>query len=270
MEAARIGLEVARNDAIFAAAVVRLTRKPGAAMVWPGDGKGMVWVASQSFQMGAGTTDNAANANEFPAHRVTVDGFWIDRTEVTNDEYRGCVTAGVCSPPQRTEFFDSANLGSHPVIGVDWFQAREYAKWAGKRLPTESEWELAARGGGRTPFPWGAGWEPGLANAMGTYRADGWGGTAPVASFEPSEWGIYDLIGNASEWVEDVYNESYYGAPRDGGAWHQETGLAGERRRVVRGGGYDDPPQRQRVSRRGGRQPGDFNRSVGFRCVADE
>ena len=105
---------------------------------------------------------------------------------------------------------------------------------------------------------------------MGTYREDGWGGTSPVAGFEPNAWGIYDLIGNAAEWVEDVFNETYYGAPRHGRPWYQETGLAGERRRVVRGGGYDDPPQRQRVTKRSGRRPADFNRSVGFRCVADE
>jgi formylglycine-generating enzyme required for sulfatase activity len=110
----------------------------------------------------------------------------------------------------------------------------------------------------------------GSANAIGTYREDGWSGTSPVASFQANEWGLYDLIGNASEWVEDVFHDSYYGAPRDGSPWYQETGLAAERRRVVRGGGYDDPPQRQRVSRRSGRQPDNQHRSVGFRCAADE
>ena len=137
-----------------------------------------------------------------------------------------------------------------PFFAVDWFQARTYASWAGKRLPTEAEWELAVRNGTTTVYPWGDSWVPGNANAMGTYRADGWGGTAPVASFASGGWGIYDLVGNAAEWMDDVFNESYYGAPRDGRAWHQETGLAGERRRVVRGGGYDDPPQRQRRSTR--------------------
>jgi formylglycine-generating enzyme required for sulfatase activity len=268
--AAELGLELVRDDAIFAAAVNRLTRDTGASTIWPADGKGMVWIGPQSFRMGSPPGESGASADEEPAHRVVLDGFWIDRTEVTNDEYRQCVRAGSCTPPQRSEVFDSPNLGSHPVMWVTWFQAREYAAWAGKRLPTEAEWELAARSGSTTPYPWGASWVPGRANAIGTYREDGWGGTAPVASFDPSAWGIYDMVGNASEWVEDVYNETYFGAPRDGRAWIQETGLAGERRRVVRGGGYDDPPQRQRVSRRGARQVENFNRAVGFRCVADE
>jgi formylglycine-generating enzyme required for sulfatase activity len=270
IEAAALGLEIAGSDAIFSAAVNRLRRRSGVARVWPGDGKGMVWIEPQSFQMGAGPGDASAGDNELPAHRVTVDGFWIDRTEVTNDEYRGCVDAGGCTPPRRSEFFDSPNLGSHPVIAVDWFQAREYAAWAGKRLPTEAEWELAARAGSTTPYPWGSSWEPGRANGMGVHRSDIWGGTAPVASFEASPWGTYDLVGNASEWVEDVYIENFYGSPRDGSPRYRETGLANERRRVVRGGGYDDPPQRQRTSERKGRQPGNHNRSVGFRCVADE
>ena len=268
--AAELGLELVRGDAIFSAAVNRLTRDTGTSKIWTGDGKGMVWIGPQSFRMGSPPGDTGANSNEEPVHRVTVDGFWIDRTEVTNDEYRQCVRAGACTPPERSEVFESPNLGTHPVLWVTWFQAREYADWAGKRLPTEAEWELAARGGTSTPYPWGTSWVPGRANAIGTYREDGWGGTAPVASFEPSAWGLYDMVGNAAEWVDDVYNDTYFGAPRDGRAWFQETGLAGERRRVVRGGGYDDPPQRQRVSKRSARQAENFNRAVGFRCAADE
>jgi formylglycine-generating enzyme required for sulfatase activity len=268
--AAKLGLKVAPNDAVFAAAVSRLTRKTGTTRVWPEDGKGMVWIEGRRLHIGASPGDLGASSNEHPEHEVTLEGFWIDRTEVTNDEYRSCVRAGACTPPHRTEFFDSLNLGDHPVLWVDWFQAREYAVWVGKRLPTEAEWEAAARGGSATAFPWGPSWVTGSANAMGVYRDDVWGGTAPVASFEPNRWGLYDVIGNVSEWTEDVYNETYVGAPRDGRAWYQETGLAGERRRVVRGGGYDDPPPRQRVSWRRGRRADSDGRSVGFRCVADE
>lgn len=270
MAAARLGVELAPDDGVFAAAVARLEPATGTARVWPADGKGMVWIAPQQYKMGAVAGDNAAGDNERPAHLVTVDGFWIDRTEVTNDEYRECVRAGACSPPERPEHFEDPRMGAHPVMWVTWFQAREYAAWAGKRLPSEAEWELAARAGSTEAFPWGSSWVPGSANAIGSYRQDRWSGTAPVASFEPNPWGLYDLVGNASEWVEDVFNGSYFGAPRDGRPWYQETGAEGERRRVVRGGAWDDPPQRQRLSRRVGRQPDNISRSVGFRCVADE
>jgi len=268
--AAELGLVLAPDNAVFAAAVSRLTRKTGTTRVWPEDGKGMVWVGGRRVHIGASPGDLGASSSEHPEHEVLLKGFWIDRTEVTNDEYRSCVRAGVCSPPHRRDVFDSPNLGSHPVLWVDWFQAKEYAAWAGKRLPTEAEWEAAARGGSATAFPWGASWVSGSANAIGVYRGDIWSGTSPVASFEPNRWGLYDFIGNASEWTEDVYNDSFLGAPTDGTAWYQETGLAGERRRVVRGGGYDDPPPRQRVTWRGGRRAENFGRSVGFRCVADE
>ena len=268
--AAKLGLVVAPKDAIFTAALSRLTRKNGATRVWSGDGKGMVWVGGRRYHVGASQGDLGANSNEKPGHEVRVDGFWVDRTEVTNDEYRSCIQAGACTPPQRTEIFDSPNLGNHPVLWVDWFQAKEYAAWAGKRLPNEVEWELAARSGAATAFPWGASWVKGRANVVGTYPGDGWEETAQVASFPANRWGIYDLIGNAAEWTEDVYSENYFGAPLDGSTWYQETGLAGERRRVVRGGSFDDPPPRQRVSKRGGRRADNASRSVGFRCVADE
>ncbi len=270
MKAAELGLVVAPNDAIFAAAVSRLTIRNGTTRVWTGDGKGMVWIQARQFRMGISPEDLATNQNERPAHNVSVSGFWIDRTEVTNDEYRGCVRAGACTPPSRTESFDNSRRGDHPVIWVDWFQAKEYCAWAGKRLASDAEWELVARSGVTSQFPWGTSWVPGNANAMGTYRSDIWTETAPVASFEANRWGVYDLVGNVSEWTEDVYNDNFIGAPRDGGAWYQETGAAGERRRVVRGGGYDDSPPRHRLSRRSGRRADNPNKSVGFRCLADE
>jgi len=270
LAAAELALTIAPGDAVMTAAVGRLARRSGASRVWPGDGKGMVWVAAGRFRMGASVGDSGAYTDEMPPHEVTVEGFWLDRTEVTNDEYRSCVDAGVCTPPARTEFFDNPNLGHHPVLWVDWYQARTYASWAGKRLPSEAEWEIAARAGSELAYPWGASWEHGRANGLGTSEGDTWGGTAPVASFEPNRWGLYDLIGNAAEWIDDVYNETFFRAPSDGRAWYQETGPAGERRRVIRGAGYDDPPSRQRVSRRFGRRPENSNRSVGFRCAADD
>lgn len=270
LAAARTGRELEPGDAIFAAAATALARRSGTVRVWPQDGKGMVWIASQSFTLGASPGDTAADVDEQPPTEVTVPGFWIDRTEVTNDEYRSCVQAGACSPPVRTDGYDDPRLGKHPVFWVEWNQARAYAAWAGKRLPSEAEWELAARGKAVTPFPWGASWIPGKANAMGVYRQDVWEHSAPVASFEAGWWGVYDLVGNAAEWVEDVYQATIEGMPAEGRARYQETGPAGERRRVVRGGGHDDPPPKQRVSHRSPRRPDHVNRSVGFRCVADD
>ena len=108
-----------------------------------------------------------------------------------------------------------------------------------------------------------------MANGMGTVDRDYWATEAPVGSFPANKWGIHDLIGNVSEYVQDVYHISYGGAPRDGRAWEQETGLASERRRVVRNGSYVDQPIRHRVSRRGARRSTDPNRATGFRCVAE-
>jgi formylglycine-generating enzyme required for sulfatase activity len=269
-QAARIALALAPADQRLDEVADRLRRKAGSTRVWHGDGKGMAWIEPGDFRLGASPGDHVANLNELPAFEVAVEGFWMDRTEVTNDEYRGCVEAQACTPPHRTEFFDNPNMGNHPVLWVDWFQARTYAAWAGKRLPSEAEWEYAARAGAGTAYPWGDPWRQGLANSLGLGDGDQWGGTAPVASFEANRWGVYDLIGNAAEWVDDVYNETFHGSPRDGRPRYQETGPAAERRRVVRGAGYDEPPGRQRVSRRNGRRPDNDHRMVGFRCVADE
>jgi formylglycine-generating enzyme required for sulfatase activity len=241
----------------------------GETRIWPADGRVMVWVPSGSFRFGAGLGDRQLSIDEVPAGQRTIEGFWLDRSEVTNAEYRRCVDAGECTLPSKTEAFDDPNRASHPVLWVSWYQAREYARWAGKRLPSEVEWERAARAGNSARFPWGEKWEPGLANAFEIGAGDRWASEGPVASFPPNPWGIHDLIGNAAEWVQDVYHTSYAGGPRDGTPWEQETGPSAERRRVIRGGSYFDPPVRQRVSRRDARKPTEDHRTVGFRCAAD-
>jgi formylglycine-generating enzyme required for sulfatase activity len=243
--------------------------EPGARRRWLGDGREMVWIPGGSFLMGKGRLDEAADADEQPAHTVWVRGFWLDRTEVTNGEYRACVAAGACTPPHDRRSFDDPEHDRHPVLWVDWYQARGYAQWAGKRLPTEAEWEYAARAGSDSRYPWGEGWTPGRANSFGTRDEDVWGGPAPVASFPANQWGVVDLLGNAWEWVEDTYHSNYRGAPRDGRAWYQITGGASEPERVLRGGSFANLPAKLRVSQRDHRPPESPFRTTGFRCAAD-
>ena len=263
------GLRIAANDASFRRGLESLVPEPGELRAWAADGKDMAWVPGGTFRFGATEGDRQAATDELPASDFIVGGFWLDRNEVTNTEYRRCVDAGACTPPSRTDAYDDPNRASHPVLLVTWFQARDYATWAGKRLPTEIEWERAARAGSTQRFPWGDKWEPAMANAAGVEGVDHWGAAAPVGSFPASAWGIHDMIGNAAEYVQDVYHISYGGAPRDGRPWEQETGPIAERRRVVRNGSFADLPARQRVSRRSGRKPNDAHHAVGFRCAAD-
>ncbi len=242
---------------------------PGTIRVWPRDHKEMVWIPGGSLRMGASPDDSQAAYDEHPPRSVEVDGFWLDRTEVTNDEYRLCVEAGVCSPPHRTAAFDDPRSGRRPVLWVDWFQARTYTRWAAKRLPTEAEWEWAARAGQAGRYPWGDSWLEGRANALGVAGSDRWEGPAPAASFEPNAWGAYDMLGNAAEWLQDAYHGNYWEAPSDARAWMQFTGEQVERKRVVRGGSFNSPSSRLRVSNRDQRAAISFSRTTGFRCVSD-
>ena len=265
----RLALELSPADPLLARSLART--RPGAGQVirWPGDGREMVWIPGGDVRIGASVGDTDAEADEHPARVVSIDGFWIDRTEVTNREYRRCVDAGACTPPADRTAFDDPNQVDHPVLFVTWFQARSYSRWAGKRLPSETEWECAARAGTATPYPWGLMWEAGKCNGYGAAGADRWGGSSPVASFPPNQWNVVDLLGNAAEWVADLYHRDYRWAPRDGRPWNQLTGGPTQRERAVRGGGWDDLPQRLRVSYRADRRPDDVDRAVGFRCAAD-
>ncbi len=263
------GLEIAVNDTTLMRGMEKLTPRPGEISRSPKDGREMVWIPAGAFRFGASEGDGQADLDEFPAGDFLIQGFWIDRYEVTNADYRRCVEAGVCEPPSHLDAYDDPNRAANPVLSVSWFQARQYAAWAGKRLPTEVEWEYAARAGASERFPWGERWDPAQANGMGVEVGDHWGAEAPVGSFAPNAWGVYDLIGNAAEWVQDVYHPGYNGAPRDGRPWEQEVGPISERKRVVRGGSFADPGSKQRVSDRTARRPEDLHRGSGFRCATD-
>ncbi len=296
---------------------------------------GMVWIPGGRFWMGTNHMEDAQ-----PIHQVEVNGFWMDRTDVTNREFAGFVKATgyvtiaerpldprefpnlapedlvpgsvVFTPPPGPvpldhplawwSFVKGANWrhpkgpGSdirgkenYPVVQIAWPDAVAYAKWAGKRLPTEAEWEFAARGGlDRKDYPWGNELRPGGKWRANTFQGhfpyqntseDGYAGIAPVASFPPNGFGLYDMSGNVWQWTSDWYRPEYYAQLlRDGvlainpkgptGSFDpQEPGVA---KRVQKGGSFlctDQYCERYMPGARGKGDPQTATNHLGFRCV---
>ena len=193
---------------------------------------------------------------EGPAHPVALDGFWIDRTEVTNAQYQRCVEAGKCAP---SEYKDDArfNGGDQPVVGALWSDADGYCRWAGARLPSEAEWEYAARGPESRLYPWGSEWDASKANVKGLFQ------TAPVGSYPAgTSWaGALDLAGNAWEWVADWYG------PYPSGRQVNPTGPASGEYRVLRGGSFDVEPYYARGTYRLKEGTNFKYSNYGFRCA---
>jgi sulfatase modifying factor 1 len=301
---------------------------------------GMIWISGGTFQMGS----DRHYADEAPAHRVTVDGFWLDRAPVTNREFRNFVAATghvtlaemtpdlndypgalpnmlraaslVFNPPKHVvdtnnwnrwwTFKFGANwrrpygprssisgLHDHPVVHVAYRDALAYAKWAGKDLPTEAEWEFAARGGlNGTEFAWGDEFTPGGKQMANTWQGafphenlklDGYERTSPVTAFPPNGYGVYDMIGNVWEWTTDWYSTTHEAdAPK---ACCIPTNPRGGReaasydpclpdikipRKVLKGGSHLCAPNYCRRYRPAARHPEPVDTStshVGFRCV---
>ena len=260
----------------------------------PNDGMVMVYVPGGTFQMGSseaninsalemckrnsgsGDCHRAWFENEGPQHTVTLDAYWIDRTEVTSAQYSQCVEHGYC---------DAVDCGSElnpkypdqPVACVSWNDAQTYCDWAGVRLPTEAEWEYAARGPDGNTFPWGNSFDPARLNYCDsncTYEwrdatyDDGFKMTAPVGSFESgASWcGALDMAGNAWEWVADWYEADYYTKSPT----HNPQGPEAGTHRVMRGGSCYYIPSYLRSARRASIPPlpGETNNSGAFRCAA--
>lgn len=219
----------------------------------------MAVIEGGTFEMGW----KNGEPDEFPIHTVALSPFLMDKVEVTVGDYARCVDARVCKP--------IAPLGTpevpdtHPVVGVSWYEAKRYCEWVGKRLPTEAEWEYAARRPHSTLYPWNGPADPNKANARGAQ--DGYEFTAPVGSFPSgkSSNNILDLAGNASEWTADWYEATYYRKSPDRNPTGPEV-PTGER--VVRGGSWSDPDYVLRSTTRTGLDPNVSNSAVGFRCVA--
>ena len=207
--------------------------------------------------------DMNGEPDEHPERRISVDEFSIERMEVSNASYRACVTAAACDP---APYLDDADLGgdAQPVVGVSWEDAKRYCEWIGRRLPTEAEWEYAARGEDLRRWPWEGAFDPKRANTAmaGDFHAK----TAPVRSYVDgaSPFGVLNLAGNVAEWVADLYDPTYY---RTSNELVDPPGAGSGRERVVRGGSYADSPYTARVSARRAKLPTDIDATLGFRCA---
>ncbi|MBI5304224.1 MAG: SUMF1/EgtB/PvdO family nonheme iron enzyme [Chloroflexi bacterium] len=238
------------------------TPRAGDTTTSPPDNAPIQFVSAGEFTMGSNDYDD-----EKPVHTVYLDAFWMDKFEVTNALYKKCVDAGKCSRPSETKsytrdaYFGNAQYNNYPVIYVNWDQARTYCEWAGKRLPTEAEWEKSARGTDGQIYPW-----VGVFDASKLNSSDGAkGDTTQVGAYSSgaSPYGIMDLAGNVWEWVADWYDGKYYASsPRN-----NPMGPSSGQLRVLRGGAWYFYSDLTRAASRHLNEPSNFYSHFGFRCA---
>ena len=248
------------------------------------DGMTQLYIPAGTFIMGG--LDVYQESDELPAHGIYLNAFWIDQVEVTNGMYNLCVQTGLCRPParissdNRLEYFGNPEFQDYPVVHIAWYDANAYCQWAGRRLPTEAEWEHAARGDDKRNYPWG----DELPNEYNSNSVNIVGDTSRVGSYAEgaSPFGVLDMAGNVWEWVADRYKPNYYKiSPAENPAGPtQETVF--NNLRVLRGGSYQDDGIILRLANRSFlagpnplTQPTDeayYGRSsvkIGFRCAND-
>lgn len=285
------------------------------------DRDSMIYLAGGEFVMGTDDGEGFADDGEGPAHRVTLDPFWIDACAVTNEEFAAFVRdtgyrteaerfgwsyvfaglvpedvapeaivgsverlpwwiplKGACWRSPEGEGSDIDSRMDHPVVHVSWHDATAYGRWAGKRLPTEAEWEFAARGGlVQKRYPWGDLLHPDGRHMCNIWQgkfpeknhgSDGYLGTAPARSFAPNGFGLFNTSGNVWEWCADWFDAGYY---RKSPAQNPKGPRSGDTK-VIRGGSYlchKSYCNRYRVAARSSNTPDSSTGHMGFRCAAD-
>ena len=259
-----------------------LVPQGGSLQVSPMDQMTMIYIPEGSFLMGTDPSDAMTECRKFftncvrdwflseaPPHHVNLSAFWIDRTEITNGMYALCVSAGACTHPHgsnsntRDGYTDDPQYADYPVIYVTWYDAQDYCKWAGRRLPTEADWEKAARGVNGSMYPWGNGAPNSQLLNYDSEVKD----TTTVGSYPQgaSSYGVLDMAGNVWEWVADWYGETYYAtSPVD-----NPSGPASGTQRVNRGGSWAGDVGDVRSAHRNKDAPDWSSYELGFRCAAN-
>jgi eukaryotic-like serine/threonine-protein kinase len=241
---------------------VTATLYAGATRIREQDNMTLVYVPSGTFLRGVAYLDNA-----YPIREIMLDAFWIDKTEITNSMYALCVQSGNCNLPEKSLWYGDSNYADHPVIHVSWHDANEYCAWAGARLPSEAEWEKAARGTDGRMYPWGN-TKPtcNLANYYACGNASKPVGSAPDGV---SPYGALDMAGSVWEWVADWYDDKYYSVAPDNNPIGPLTG----ERRSIRGGSwfdFDVNVSQLRSGHRNRNLPEHTSHVLGFRCAMSE
>ena len=224
----------------------------------------MVYVPAGEFIMGG---DDIGD-DERPQRKVYLGAFYIHKYEVTNAQYEVCVDAGACNPPSsnrsysRDSYYANSAYDDYPAIYVSWHDADAYCRWAGGRLPTEAEWEKAARGTDGRKYPWGNTWDTSKVNSWEARLRD----TTAVGSYPAgaSPYGVLDMAGNVGEWCQDWYDAEYYAISPQ----RDPQGPRSGQYRVVRGGSWEGEGGLVRAANRGRLVPDDRYHFVGFRCVS--
>ena len=236
------------------------------------DDKGvpMGLVQGGSFQMGGG-----AKVDQQPIHAVYLNSYYIDAYEVSNALYKACVDADACQPPKdlssatHPSYYTDSRFKNYPIVNVTWSEAETYCQWRDARLPTEAEWEKAARGVGGRTYPWGNLLECTYANYLdvGGTQCFVIGDTTPVDKYNKgvSPFGVYGLVGNVWEWVSDWYSETYYSVSPLGNPQGADSGQY----RVMRGGSWKDDSNNMLPTLRNWYDPESYSNTIGFRCAKD-